>query len=181
MWYFCDFCIILLTWYDANPASLITLQWRYTDRDRVSNHQPHVCLLNRLFRKYQSSASRWPANSPHKGPVTRKMFEFYHHDKSVGVWISDYRPRFLCHVNTRAIHYSGSGPKLNIDSKPKLCVCSSTPCRKTFFKPRAKSARWMDFFRFGKSLGSSTLLRLTMKHIRALKGIEMVEILRYYS
>ena len=36
-------------------------------------------------RKYQSSASlafvmgihRWPMNSPHKGPVTRKMFPFY--------------------------------------------------------------------------------------------------------
>ena len=35
-------------------------------------------------RKHQSSASlalvqgihRWPANSPHKGPVTRKMFPF---------------------------------------------------------------------------------------------------------
>ena len=35
-------------------------------------------------RKYQSSASpafarvihRWPVNSPHKGPVTRKMFPF---------------------------------------------------------------------------------------------------------
>ena len=36
-------------------------------------------------RKHQSSASlafvrgihRWPVNSPHKGPVTRKMFPFY--------------------------------------------------------------------------------------------------------
>ena len=50
------------------------------------NHQSHDCLLRRYSgaaqRKHQSSASlafvrgirRWPMNSPHKGPVTRKMF-----------------------------------------------------------------------------------------------------------
>ena len=66
----------------------ITLHWCHNDRDDVSNHQPHDCLLSRLFRrrskKRQSSASlafvrgihRWPVNSPHKGPVTRKMFPF---------------------------------------------------------------------------------------------------------
>ena len=61
-----------------------TLLWRHNGRDGVPNHQPHHCLLNRLFRrhqrKYQSSASlasvRSPVNSPHKGPVTRKMFPF---------------------------------------------------------------------------------------------------------
>ena len=65
-----------------------TLQWRHNWRDSVSNHQPRDCLLNRLFRrrskKHQNSASlafvwgihRWPVNSPHKWPVTRKMFPF---------------------------------------------------------------------------------------------------------
>ena len=64
------------------------LQWRHSGRDGVSNHQPHNCLLNRLFRrnqrKHQSFASlafvtgiqRWPVNSQHKRPVTRKMFPF---------------------------------------------------------------------------------------------------------
>ena len=63
-------------------------QWRRNEPDGVSNHQPHDCLLNRLFRrrskKTSSSASlafvrrihRWPVNSLHKGPVTRKMFPF---------------------------------------------------------------------------------------------------------
>ena len=27
------------------------LQWRYNGRDGVSNHQPHHCLLSRLFRR----------------------------------------------------------------------------------------------------------------------------------
>ena len=65
-----------------------SLQWRHNGPDGVSNHQPRACLLNRLFwhrsKRNQSSASlafvrgihRWPVNSPHKGPVTRKMFPF---------------------------------------------------------------------------------------------------------
>ena len=59
------------------------LQWRHDERDGVVNHQPHDCLLNHLDqRKHQSSVSlafmggihRWRVNSPHKGPLTRKMF-----------------------------------------------------------------------------------------------------------
>ena len=40
---------------------IVPLHWRHNDHDDVSNHQPHGCLLNRLFRrrskKHQSSAS----------------------------------------------------------------------------------------------------------------------------
>ena len=58
------------------------LQWRHNYRDGVSNHQPHDCLLNRLFRRRSKKTSklrvngRWTVNSPHKVPVTRKMFPF---------------------------------------------------------------------------------------------------------
>ena len=56
--------------------------------DSVSDHQPHDCFSNFYSdadqRKHQSSASlafvrgfhRGPVNSPHKWPVTRKMFPF---------------------------------------------------------------------------------------------------------
>ena len=67
----------------------IALQWRHTGRDSLSNHQPHDCLLNRLFRRRSKKTSKlrvtglcvWgihrsPVNSPHKWPVTRKMFPF---------------------------------------------------------------------------------------------------------
>ena len=66
----------------------MTLRWRHNDRDSVSNHQPHDCLLNRLFRRRSKKTSklrvtglcagihRGPVNSPHKWPVTRKMFPF---------------------------------------------------------------------------------------------------------
>ena len=65
-----------------------TLRWRHNDHDGVSNHQPHGCLLNHLFRRRLKKPSKlrvtglWagnspgPVNSPHKGPVTRKMFPF---------------------------------------------------------------------------------------------------------
>ena len=67
---------------------MITLRWRHNGPDSVSNHQPHDWLLNRLFRRRSKKTSKLrvtglcvgnspgPVNSPHKGPVTRKMFPF---------------------------------------------------------------------------------------------------------
>ena len=69
--------------------ALESIQWRYNECDGVSNHQPPDCLLNRLFKvqikenikatrhwPFVRRIHRWPVNSPHKGPVTRKMFPF---------------------------------------------------------------------------------------------------------
>ena len=36
----------------------MTLQWRHNGRDSVSNHQPHDCLLNRLFRRRSKKTSK---------------------------------------------------------------------------------------------------------------------------
>ena len=55
---------------------IMTLQWRHNGHDSISNHADQ--------RKHQSSASlafvrgiqRGPVNSPHKWPVTRKLFPF---------------------------------------------------------------------------------------------------------
>ena len=69
--------------------SLNTLQWRHNERDGVSNHQPRDCLFNRLFRRRSQKTSKLRVSglyvgnssvtlkSPHKGPVTRKLFQFY--------------------------------------------------------------------------------------------------------
>ena len=66
----------------------LSLHWRHNDHDGVSNHQPRGCLLNRLFGRRSNKTSKLrvtglcagnspgPVNSPHKGPVTRKMFPF---------------------------------------------------------------------------------------------------------
>ena len=73
----------------AGSAAPATLQLRHNGRDCISNHQPHDCYSTVYSdsdqRKHQSSASlafvwgihRWPVNSPHKWPVTRKMFPFH--------------------------------------------------------------------------------------------------------
>ena len=64
-----------------------TSQWRHNERDGVSNHQPHDCLLNRLFRHISKKTSKlrvtglcegnsyyWPVNSRTKGQWRGKCF-----------------------------------------------------------------------------------------------------------
>ena len=64
-------------------------RWPHNDHAGVSNHQPHGCSLDRLFKRKSKKTplkfrvtdlcagnSLGPANSPHKRIVTRKMFPF---------------------------------------------------------------------------------------------------------
>ena len=39
-------------------GAFIPLQWRHNEGDRVSNHQPHDCLLNRLFKAQIKETSK---------------------------------------------------------------------------------------------------------------------------
>ena len=86
----------------------VELKWRHNDRDGVSNHQPHDCLLNGLFRRKSTKTSelritgfvkgihRWPVNSPQQEPVTRKKFSFDDvimisaDKKMIGAFVIDY-------------------------------------------------------------------------------------------
>ena len=75
-------------YYAVNNSASGALQWRHNGHDSVSNHRPHDCLLSRLFRRRSKKTSKLgvtgfcagnspvPVNSPHKWPVTRKMFPF---------------------------------------------------------------------------------------------------------
>ena len=79
----------------------IALHWRHNHHDDVLNHQPHGCLLNRLFGRRSKKTSKLrvtglragnspgPVNSPHKGPVTRKIFPF---DDVIMGWFRQYLP-----------------------------------------------------------------------------------------
>ena len=55
------------------------LQWRHNGRDCVSNHQPHDCLLNRLFRRRSKKTSKrrvtglCAGNSPGTGEFPAQM------------------------------------------------------------------------------------------------------------
>ena len=79
------FCHNQSSWQSVMPT--FAFLWRHNGRNDVSNHQPHDCLLNRLFGRRSKKTSKlrvtglctwnwWPVNSPHKWPVTRKMFPF---------------------------------------------------------------------------------------------------------
>ena len=59
-----------------------SFHWRHNDRGGVSDHQPCDCLLSCSFRRRSKKTLKLrvtglcAGNSPHKGPVTRKMFPF---------------------------------------------------------------------------------------------------------
>ena len=67
-------------------STRLTLRWRHNEHDGVLNHQLtivySIAYSDADQRKHQSSATlafvwgihRWPVNSPHKRPVTRKVF-----------------------------------------------------------------------------------------------------------
>ena len=67
----------------------VTLQWRHNERDGVSNHQPHDCLLNLLFRRRSNKASKlrvtglraW--NSPVTGEFPAQMAS---NAENVSIW-----------------------------------------------------------------------------------------------
>ena len=74
-----------------------TLQWRHNGHDGVSNHQPHHCLLNRLFGYRSKKTSKLrvtglcTVNSPGTGefpPVTRKLFPF---DDVIMIWSQHFK------------------------------------------------------------------------------------------
>ena len=44
---------VAVTWFKD-----YALRWRHNERDSVSNHQPHDCLLNRLFRRRSKKTSK---------------------------------------------------------------------------------------------------------------------------
>ena len=56
-----------------------SLQWRHNGRDGVSNHQPHQCLLNRLFGRRSKKTSNLrvtglcAGNSPGTGEFPAQM------------------------------------------------------------------------------------------------------------
>ena len=72
----------------SNGEFCVSLHWRHNEHGGVSNHQPQDCLLNRLTDSRSKQTSklrvtglragihRRPVNSPHKWPVTRKIFAF---------------------------------------------------------------------------------------------------------
>ena len=68
---------------------LFSLRWRHNDHAGVSNHQPHGCLLNRLFRRKSKKTSKLRAtglcagNSPGTGEFPAQMASYA---ENVSIW-----------------------------------------------------------------------------------------------
>ena len=66
-----------------------SLPWRHNGRDSVSNHQPHDCLLNRLFRRRSKKTSKLrvtglsAGNSPWTSEVPAQMAS---NAENVSIW-----------------------------------------------------------------------------------------------
>ena len=68
-------------WSQYSPSRYFksALHWRHNDHDGVSNHQPHGCLLNRLFRRRSKKTSKFRVtglcvgNSPGTGEFPAQM------------------------------------------------------------------------------------------------------------
>ena len=75
---------------DAFPAgTLRPLRWRHNGRDSVSNHQPHNCLLNRLFGCRSKKISKLRVTglcvgiSPGTGEIPAQMASYAEY---VSIW-----------------------------------------------------------------------------------------------
>ena len=125
----------------------LTLRGRHNDQDGVSNHQPHGCLLNRLFRRRSNKTSKLrvtglcvgnspgPVNSPHKGPVTRKMFPF---DDVIMI----FKPNeYMWHCRLTLLHWL-------IKQKNRRCIllCVHWSLRYAVSKKNIKHERKMSYY-----------------------------------
>ena len=82
-----------------NSFDLFSLRWRHNDHAGVSNHQPHGCLLNRLFRRKSKKTSKLrvtglcAGNSPGTGEFPAQMASYA---ENVSIW-------WRHHVNARHV------------------------------------------------------------------------------
>ena len=89
------------------------LRWRHNGHDGVSNHQPHHCLLNRLFQCRSKKASKLrvtglcAANSPGTGEFPAQMVS---NAENVSIW--------CCHRG-RGDH----SLRINLNSSICLLLC----------------------------------------------------------
>ena len=88
----CIWVILLLTVVfkiQHNQSAKCSLRWRHNERDSVANHQPHDCLLNRLFRRRSKKTSKLRVtglcvgNSPGTGEFPAPMAS---NAENVSIW-----------------------------------------------------------------------------------------------
>ena len=76
-----------------------TLQWRHNERDAVPNHQPHDCILKRLFRRRSKKTSKFRVTGLCAGnsPVTGEFPAQRASDaETVTIWWRHHEKLSLC-------------------------------------------------------------------------------------
>ena len=106
-----------------------TLQWRHNERDGDSNHQPHNCLLNRLFRRRSKKTSKLRVTGLCAGisPVTGEFpGQMASHAENVFIWWRHHvYVRAPCIIPTRGHHATRM---TMYPSFPRSLVCSIIHC-----------------------------------------------------
>ena len=64
-------------------ANHVPLRWRHNDHAGVSNHQPHGCLLNRLFRRKSKKTSKLRVTGLCVGKFPAQMASYA---ENVSIW-----------------------------------------------------------------------------------------------
>ena len=81
--------VFVVLWSCNFKFFMLSLRWRHNGRDGVSNHQPHDCLLNRLFRRRSKKTSKrrvtglCAGNSPGTGEFPAQMAS---NAENVSIW-----------------------------------------------------------------------------------------------
>ena len=87
--------IYILCWFLSKDIWHQPLQWRHNGQDGVSNHQPHHCLLNRLFKRRSKKTSKLRAtglcagNSPGTGEFPAQRAS---NAENVSIWWCHHDP-----------------------------------------------------------------------------------------
>ena len=121
----------------SNRNSTHTLRRRHNGRDNVSNHQPHHCLLNRLFRRRSKKTSKLRVtglcvgNSPGTGEFLAQMAS---NAENVSIWWRHHELVYLCIVDCIGMNTTN-------DCLTMGPLTSTKPCTRAWGN-KPPSARW---------------------------------------
>ena len=175
-WKACNLWICFMTvWHGTYPS----LRWRHNDYDGVSNHQPHGCLLNRLFRRRSKKTSKLrvtdlcvvnspgPSSSPHKGQLRGKCFHL--------MTLSCVR-RSLSHSGSiKTAKYGQPVWTLtSTDARAWFALCSHTRITWRYVLRRAANQNTCKYVNYVKSYFSNFIIRTIIMMVTMLLSITTI-------
>ena len=110
----------------ARPR-LVSLQWIHNERDGVSNHQPHDCLLSRLFRHRSRKTSKHCVSGlcEGKSPVTGEFpAQRASNVENISIW---WRHHVINYISNRT--QSANYHECVLNSETLKCLVPKVPLR----------------------------------------------------